>query len=88
MTGQTSAMMAVRDPDIRLMLRVRDQDDQAAFADLVARFQHRLVGIMHHLVGTADEAEDLATQLLTQFPRELGNEKEKVLQVRDRKSVV
>jgi RNA polymerase sigma-70 factor, ECF subfamily len=63
MTGQTSAMMAVRDPDIRLMLRVRDQDDQAAFAELVARFQHRLVGVMHHLVGTAEEAEDLAQEV-------------------------
>lgn len=63
MTGQTSAMMAVRDPDIRLMLRVRDRDDQAAFGDLVERYQHRLVGIMHHIVGTKEEAEDLAQEV-------------------------
>lgn len=63
MTGQTSAMMAVRDPDVRVMLRVRDADDQAAFAELVTRFQHRLVGIMHHIVGTKEEAEDLAQEV-------------------------
>jgi len=60
-TGQTSALMALRDPDIRLMLRVR-ADDRAAFAELVEKYQHRLVGIMHHIVGKADEAEDLAQE--------------------------
>lgn len=69
MTGQTSAMMALRDPDIRLMLRVRDADDQAAFAELVERFQHRLVGVMHHLVGTPDEAEDLAQEVFLRVYR-------------------
>jgi RNA polymerase sigma-70 factor (ECF subfamily) len=53
--------MALRDPDIRLMLRVRDDDD-AAFAELVERFQHRLVAVMHHLIGNATEAEDLAQE--------------------------
>jgi RNA polymerase sigma-70 factor, ECF subfamily len=59
--GQTSAQMALRDPDIRLMLRVRD-DDPAAFAELVEQYQHRLVGVMHHLLGNAEEAEDLAQE--------------------------
>jgi RNA polymerase sigma-70 factor (ECF subfamily) len=68
MTGQTSAQMALRDPDIRLMLRVR-ADDQAAFAELVGRFQHRLVGVMHHLVGNADEAEDLAQEVFLRVYR-------------------
>ncbi len=63
MTGQTSAIMAVRDPDVRLMLRVRDRGDEAAFAELVARFQHRLVGILNHIVGNKDEAEDLAQEV-------------------------
>jgi RNA polymerase sigma-70 factor, ECF subfamily len=62
MTGQTSAMMALRDPDIRLMLAVRG-GDQAAFAELVERYQHRLVGIMSHLVGHPQEAEDLAQEV-------------------------
>ena len=59
--GHTSSQMALRDPDIRLMLLVRD-DDSAAFGDLVERFQHRLVGVLHHIVGNADEAEDLAQE--------------------------
>jgi RNA polymerase sigma-70 factor, ECF subfamily len=61
--GQTSSQFALRDPDIRLMLRVRDADDTAAFAELVERFQHRLVAVMHHLVGSAEEAEDLAQEV-------------------------
>src|SRR3954462_13402555 len=60
--------MALRDPDIRLMLRVRD-DDQAAFAELVGRFQHRLVAVMNHLVGSADEAEDLAQEVFLRVYR-------------------
>src|SRR6187551_2473256 len=60
--------MALRDPDIRLMLRVRDDDD-AAFAELVGRFQHRLVAVMHHLVGNADEAEDLAQEVFLRVYR-------------------
>lgn len=66
--GQTSAQMALRDPDIRLMLRVRD-DDEAAFSELVERFQHRLVAVMHHLVGHADEAEDLAQEVFLRVYR-------------------
>ncbi|MCI0702518.1 MAG: sigma-70 family RNA polymerase sigma factor [Planctomycetia bacterium] len=60
--------MALRDPDIRLMLRVRD-DDASAFGELVERFQHRLVGVMHHLVGNADEAEDLAQEVFLRVYR-------------------
>ncbi len=69
MTGQTSAMMAVRDPDIRLMLRVRDKDDQSAFGELVERFQYRLIGILHHIVGTKEEAEDLAQEVFLRIFR-------------------
>ena len=66
--GHTSAQMALRDPDIRLMLRVRD-DDATAFAELVGQYQHRLVGIMHHVVGNADEAEDLAQEVFLRIFR-------------------
>ncbi len=66
--GQTSAQMALRDPDIRLMLRVRD-DDAVAFGELVERFQHRLVAVMHHLVGSPDEAEDLAQEVFLRVYR-------------------
>lgn len=67
-TGQTSAQMAIRDPDIRLMLRVRN-DDQAAFSQLVANYQNRLVGIMHHLLNNAEEAEDLAQEVFMRVYR-------------------
>src|SRR5215470_7075993 len=67
-TGQTSAQMSLKDPDVRLMLRVRD-DQPGAFEELVERFQHRLVGVMHHLVGNADEAEDLAQEVFLRVYR-------------------
>jgi len=68
MTGQTSAMMALRDPDIRLMLRVR-RGDEPAFAELVEKFQHRLVGILQHMVGNHQEAEDLAQEVFLRVYR-------------------
>ncbi len=61
-TGETSAQMALRDPDVRLMLRVRDADDADAFAELVELYQHRVVTVLQHLVGSAEEAEDLAQE--------------------------
>lgn len=66
--GHTSAQMALRDPDIRLMLRVRD-DDRAAFSELVEIFQHRLVGVMHHVIGSTEEAEDLAQEVFLRVYR-------------------
>lgn len=67
-TGETSAQLALRDPDIRLMLRVR-ADDAGAFEELVRRYQHRLVAVMHHLVGNAEEAEDLAQEVFLRIYR-------------------
>ena len=66
--GESSGQLAIRDPDVRLMLRVRD-DDQEAFEDLVGLYQHRLVGVMHHLVGNAQEAEDLAQEVFLRVYR-------------------
>jgi RNA polymerase sigma-70 factor, ECF subfamily len=67
-SGGTSAQMALRDPDIRTMLRVRD-DEPGAFEDLVNQYQHRLVGVMHHLVGNNEEAEDLAQEVFLRVYR-------------------
>src|SRR5688572_18072580 len=50
------------------MLRVRD-DDQTAFAELVDLYNHRLVTVMHHLVGNAEEAEDLAQEVFLRVYR-------------------
>jgi len=67
-TGETSSQYALRDPDIRLMLRVR-ADEPGAFEELVERFQRRLVGVMHHLVGNPEEAEELAQEVFLRVYR-------------------
>jgi len=66
--GESSAQLALRDPDIRLMLRVR-ADEPGAFEEMVDNYQHRLVGVMHHLVGSAEEAEDLAQEVFLRVYR-------------------
>jgi len=66
--GETSAQLALRDPDIRLMLRVRD-DEPGAFQELVEKYQHRLVAVMHHVVGNAEEAEDLSQEVFLRVYR-------------------
>lgn len=56
------------DPDVRLMLRVRD-DDAIAFEQLVARYQSRLLTVLQHLVGNRDRAEDLAQDVFLRLFR-------------------
>ena len=56
------------DPDVRLMLQVRD-DDAAAFEELVLRYQGRLVVVLEHLVGSHDQAEDLAQEVFLRVYR-------------------
>ena len=52
---------ALRDPNVQLMLRVRD-GDEAAFTELVDAFQPRLVTVFTHLVGDRSLAEDLSQE--------------------------
>lgn len=66
--GDTSAQLALRDPDIRLMQRVRD-DDNGAFEELVEKYQHRLVAVLNHVVGNTTEAEDLAQEVFLRVYR-------------------
>jgi RNA polymerase sigma-70 factor (ECF subfamily) len=66
--GESSAQLALRDPDIRLMQRVRD-DEPGAFEQLVVQYQHRLVAVMNHLIGNAAEAEDLAQEVFLRVYR-------------------
>ena len=54
--------LEARDPDVRLMVQVRD-DVAGAFETLVERYQNRLVGILFHLVGNREEAEDLCQEV-------------------------
>jgi RNA polymerase sigma-70 factor (ECF subfamily) len=58
----------LQDPDVRLMLLVRD-DDAAAFDELMLRYQHRLVTVLEHLVGRRDQAEDLAQEVFLRVYR-------------------
>jgi RNA polymerase sigma-70 factor (ECF subfamily) len=66
--GESSGQLALRDPDIRLMLRVRD-DEPGAFEELVEQYQDRLVAVMHHVLGSAEEAEDLAQEVFLRIYR-------------------
>ena len=60
--------LEARDPDVRLMLQVR-ADAAGAFEALVERYQDRLVGILYHLVGSQEEAEDLAQDVFLRVYR-------------------
>jgi RNA polymerase sigma-70 factor (ECF subfamily) len=54
--------LEARDPDVRLMVQVRS-DVVGAFETLVERYQNRLVGILFHIVGNREEAEDLCQEV-------------------------
>jgi RNA polymerase sigma-70 factor (ECF subfamily) len=56
------------DPDVRLMLRVRD-GDAVAFEQLVARYQARLIRLLDHMIGDRDQAEDLAQDVFLRVYR-------------------
>lgn len=56
------------DPDVRLMLQVRD-DNAAAFEELVSRYQNRLITIFDHMIGKRDQAEDLAQEVFLRIYR-------------------
>ncbi|HVU87178.1 MAG TPA: sigma-70 family RNA polymerase sigma factor [Pirellulales bacterium] len=58
----------LRDPDVRLMLEVRN-DSAAAFEELMLRYQNRLVTVLDHLVGGRDQAEDLAQEVFLRVYR-------------------
>jgi len=56
------------DPDVRLMLQVRD-DDAAAFEELVQRYQSRLISVLEHMVHNRQSAEDLAQDVFLRVYR-------------------
>jgi RNA polymerase sigma-70 factor (ECF subfamily) len=56
------------DPDVRLMLRVRENDAEA-FQQLVDKHQNRLVMILEHLVSDRSQAEDLAQDVFLRVYR-------------------
>ncbi|MEN6459485.1 MAG: sigma-70 family RNA polymerase sigma factor [Thermoguttaceae bacterium] len=66
--SESSARRYALDPDVRLMLEVRD-DNAAAFEELVARYQNRLVTLLAHQVGSREQAEDLAQEVFLRIYR-------------------
>ena len=66
--SESSARRYALDPDVRLMLQVRD-DSAAAFEELVMRYQDRLVMVLKHLVGSRELAEDLTQEVFLRVYR-------------------
>ena len=67
-TSDTGQLTYLRDPDVQLMLRVKE-GDEAAFTELVASYQDRLVAIFCHLVHDQSAAEDLAQEVFLRVYR-------------------
>lgn len=67
-TDSTIQRYTHADPDVRLMLRVKD-DDAAAFEELMLRYQNRLVSLLSHLTGKRDMADDLAQDVFLRVYR-------------------
>ena len=67
-SDSTALRYQLQDPDVRLMLQVRD-DNAAAFEELVLRYQQRLVSLFGHMVYRADLAEDLAQEVFLRIYR-------------------
>lgn len=59
---------ALSDPDVRLMLQVRDGSAEA-FEELMLRYQGRLVTVLEHLIGKRGQAEDLAQEVFLRVYR-------------------
>jgi len=64
----TAERYTLADPDVRLMLQVRDNDAQA-FEELMARYQNRVLSLLAHLVGGRDLAEDLTQDVFLRVYR-------------------
>lgn len=68
LTESSTDNYALSDPDVRLMLEVRD-GSAAAFEELMLRYQNRLVTVLEHLVGRRGQAEDLAQEVFLRVYR-------------------
>ena len=64
----TAERYTLADPDVRLMLEVREGDAQA-FEQLMLRYQNRLLSLLTHLVGQRDLAEDLTQEVFLRVYR-------------------
>ncbi len=65
---------AKNDPDVQLMLRVRDNDGAAiAFEQLITAYQPRLLRVLRHIVGSESLAEDLVQDVFLRVWRARKN---------------
>lgn len=64
----TATHYEATDPDVRLMLQVRD-DNAGAFEELVLRYQTRLISVLNNLVHHRDRAEELAQDVFLRVYR-------------------
>ncbi len=67
-TESTARRYTLHDPDVRLMLDVRD-DDAAAFEELMLRYQQRVINLLYHLTRSRDQVEDLAQDVFLRVYR-------------------
>jgi len=67
-TTSTASNPYLKDPDAQLMLRVRE-GDEAAYAQLVATYQDRLIALLTNLVGDRTTAEDVAQEVFLRVYR-------------------
>ena len=65
---QKASKYELLDPDVRLMLQVRE-GSAAAFEALVEKHQKRLVMVLEHLVSNRTQAEDLAQDVFLRVYR-------------------
>jgi RNA polymerase sigma-70 factor, ECF subfamily len=66
--SESSARRYALDPDVRLMLQVRD-DNAVAFEELVTRYQSRIMAVLKHHVGSPEQAEDLTQEVFLRMYR-------------------
>ncbi|MEM1008954.1 MAG: sigma factor, partial [Myxococcota bacterium] len=58
--------------DQMLVQRIRQGED-AAFSILVRRYQHKVFGIVHRMLGIPEESEDLAQEVFVTFYRSVDH---------------
>lgn len=67
-TTQTKINPYLSDPDVQLMLRVK-QGDEEAFAELVEHYQDRVISIFANILSDQEAAEDLAQETFMRIYR-------------------
>ncbi len=61
-----------RDDDVRKLVARCLKDDQAAVAELVARYNHQVFGLCYRMLGQRQDAEDVSQESFVRAIRGLG----------------